>query len=273
MVHSDVERPADDAAAEGDAAARKADGTVGKAIDLLDLIAELGRPARLVELQQVSDLPKSTLYRLLQTLVSQRMLTLDPSTNAYLLGPRLVRLANMAVRQTTLAPLARPHLDALSRTLGQTIHLAKLDHGHVLYLDKRNAARRLPMFAEAGKVGPAYCTGVGKAMLAFLDETSLRAALAEQSWLRHTPNTLTDAETLRAELGAVRRERLAFDREEHEPQIICVAAPILDEAGRPLGAISVTSSTMRHTLEDLEAFAPALRATAAAIARDADGRS
>lgn len=248
---------------------KPADGTVGKALALLDEVAAYGRPVRFVELLQESALPKATLYRLLQTLVSQRMLAYDETSHAYSLGSRLIRLAHAAWQQTTLAPLARPHLDRLSRTIGETVHLAKLDNGQVLYIDKRNAQRPIAMFSDAGKIGPAYCTGVGKAMLAFLDAPALERALAQQSWFRHTPHTHASADGLRGEIAEIRRTGVAYDREEHEPQIICVAVPILDAAGRPLGALSVTSSTLRHGLADLEAFAPQLRATAAAIAREA----
>ncbi|WP_316013565.1 IclR family transcriptional regulator [Roseobacter sp. HKCCA0434] len=248
-----------------------ADGTVGKALDLLDQVAGFGRPVRFAEVQAVSPLPKATLYRLIQTLTNQRMLAYDPDRATYQPGPRLVRLAHAAWRQATLAPIARPHLDALSARLGETVHLAQLDGGQVLYLDKRNAARPIPMFSDAGKIGPGYCTGVGKAMLAFLPEDELSRALDQQSWFAHTEHTHTSPDSLRAELADIRTTRISFDREEHEPTIICVAVPILDPADRPMGAMSVTSSTLRHGLDDLARLAPDLHETAAAIARDAAG--
>ena len=250
-----------------------ADGTVGKALALLDLVAGFGRPVRFAELQQVSDLPKATLYRLLQTLVNQRMLGYDEDRHAYQPGLRLVQLAHSAWRQVTLAPVARPHLDQLSARLNETVHLAQLDGGQVLYIDKRNATRPIPMFSDAGKIGPGYCTGVGKAMLAYLPEAELSRALSQQSWFAHTEHTHTAPETLRAELATIRKTGISFDREEHEPTIICVAVPILDATERPLGAMSITSSTLRHSLADLEKFTPELHATASAIARDAAGLS
>jgi DNA-binding IclR family transcriptional regulator len=245
------------------------DGTVGKALEVLDQVAALGRPARFAELLGSSPFPKATLYRFLQTLVSQGLLAFDRDRQTYTLGPRLVRLAHAAWRQFSLAPIARPHLDRLSARTGETVHLAQLDHGQVLYVDKRNARRRLEMFSEAGKVGPAYCTGVGKAMLAWLDEDALDAALARQAFHAFTPTTLTDPGALRVELAETRRRGFAFDREEHEPGIICVAAPVLTPAGRMLGAVSVTSSTDRTSLAELAALAPDVQAAAAAIACDA----
>ncbi len=244
-------------------------GTVGKALDLLDRVAEAGRPVRFSELLEGSPYPKATLYRLLQTLTDQGMLSFDLADHAYRPGLRLVRLAHAAWAQSSLAPIARPHLDALSRELGATVHLAQLDGGHVLYVDKRNAARPIEMFSQAGRIGPAYCTGVGKAMLAHLDEAGREAALRLQAFARFTPATHVTAESLRDELEAIRRDGVAWDREEHEPGIICVAAPIRVPSGRAVGAISLTTSTERHGYADLESMTPALRRTADAIGRDA----
>ena len=247
-----------------------ADGTVGKALDVLDMVAAAGHPVRFSELLAQGPYPKATLYRFLQTLTHQGMLSYDPDRQTYALGVRLVRLAHAAWTQSSLAPLARPYLDELSAETGETIHLAQIDLGQVLYVDKRNAARPVEMFAQAGKVGPAYCTGVGKAMLAHLPPDALDAALARQSFHRFTPQTLDTPEALKTELQAIRTRGHAFDREEHEPGIICIAVPILTRAGRVIGALSVTSTTARTTLDALEAGAPKLKETAARIAAEAE---
>jgi IclR family transcriptional regulator, KDG regulon repressor len=247
-----------------------ADGTVGKALDVLDMVASYGRPVRFSDLLTEADYPKATLYRLLQTLTHQGMLTLDPDTGTYALGVRLVRLAHAAWSQSSLAPIARPYLDELARETGETIHLAQMDLGQVLYVDKRNAAKPVEMFAQAGKVGPAYCTGVGKAMLAYLPAEALEAALARQSFHRFTPHTLASRDALLKELEAIRQRGHAWDREEHETGIICCAVPILSRGGRVMGAISVTSTTARTTLDTLGAQAPMVKDIAAKIAAEAE---
>ena len=251
-------------------AAGTGDGTVGKALDVLDQVASFGRPVRFSELLEASPYPKATLYRHLQALTHQGMLSFDPDRQAYALGIRLVRLAHAAWEQSSLAPVARPHLDALSQKVGETVHLAQLDGGQVLYVDKRNAVRPIEMFSEAGKVGPAYCTGVGKAMLAFLEPAELDQVLSQQSYHRFTPHTLTDSDALRAELVEINARGYGFDREEHEPGIICVALPILTRRGRVLGAVSVTSSTARTDLKALEALVPVIRPVAERIAAEAE---
>ncbi len=249
---------------------KTSDGTVGKALSLLEQVAAVGRPVRFSELLAGSEHPKATLYRLLQTLTSQQMLAYDEDRQTYSLGMRLVRLAHTAWQQSSLAPIARPLIDALSLKVGETVHLAQLDHGPVLYVDTRNPAAPLAMFSDAGKVGPAYCTGVGKAMLAFLDEDSQAQLIAQQAYHPFTAQTLTTAQALRRELAQIRAEGVAFDREEHEPGIICIAAPILSATQRVLGGLSITTSTRRYSLEALQGFKTDLIQTASQIARQAE---
>lgn len=246
------------------------DGTVGKALDVLDQVAGYGRPVRFGTLLTDSPYPKATLYRLLQTLSNQHMLEYDPESQTYSPGVRLVRLAHAAWTQSSLAPIARPHLDALSAEVGHTVHLAQLDNAQVLYVDKRNAAQPVEMFSDAGKVGPAYCTGVGKAMLAFLGESDLEHAIERQAFHRFTEHTYTTPDALRSELRAIQKRGYAFDREEHEPGIICVAVPILSGRERVLGGLSITGSTQLISLAQLEALAPRLIQTAYAIATEAE---
>ncbi|MDB4111544.1 IclR family transcriptional regulator [Yoonia sp.] len=249
------------------------DGTVGKALEVLDQVAAFGRPVRFSELLAQSAFPKPTLYRFVQTLTNQQMLAYDPDRQTYSPGVRLVRLAHAAWDQTTLAPVARRHIDALSKIVGETVHLAQLDHAQVLYIDKRNAGQPVEMYSQAGKVGPAYCTGVGKVMLAFLDSDAADNVIEQQSFHVFTEHTLDSADALRAELNDIRENGYGFDREEHEPGIICVAMPILSDTGRVLGALSVTSTTSRTNLAGLEAFVPVLQDTADKIKRDAQNWS
>lgn len=245
------------------------DGTVGKALDVLDQVAEFDRPVRFSELLSRSDYPKATLYRLLQTLTNQELVSFDSERQTYSLGMRLVRLAHSAWRHSSLAPIARTQMDALAAEVGETVHLAQLDHGQVLYVDKRNAVTPVDMFSQAGKVGPVYCTGVGKAMLAFSAQAQQKQVIAQQSFHRFTPNTLGSAEDLTCELEEIRDRGYAFDNEEHEAGIICVALPILSQTDQVMGGVSVTSTTARHDLETLAALVPLIQTTVQDIAKEA----
>ena len=246
------------------------DGTVGKALEVLDLVASFDRPVRFSELLVQTDYPKASLYRFLQTLTNQGMLSYDAQTQAYAPGLRLVRLAHSAWRQSSLAPIARPFVDDLAAHVGEAVHLAQLDNGHVLFVDKRKTTDVFETLAQTGKVAPAYCTGVGKAILAFMTPERRDRAILQQSFMAYTPATHQNADTLRNELDQIAGDGFAFDREEHERGIISIAAPILPPSGIVVGAVSIATSTSRHGLDDLNAFRDALTTTTQKIASAID---
>jgi DNA-binding IclR family transcriptional regulator len=238
------------------------DGTVGKALETLDLVAGLGRPARFTELLSLSPHPKATLYRFLQTLTNQGMLTYDEDRQSYSLGLRLVRMAHAAWKSASLAPVAEPILDELASEVGETIHLAQMENGQVLFVDKRRATALFETLAQTGRVAPAHCTGVGKAILAFMSPERLERAIKQQAFVTYTPASHASRESLLAEFEEIRTAGVAFDREEHEEGIISIAAPILLQNGKVVGSVSIATSTSRRSLSDLEDFKPALlRAT------------
>lgn len=244
--------------AEGDDAPRTEGGTVGKACLLLGHIAAHDRPVRFAMLRAETGFPNATLHRLLRTLSAQGLVAYDARAGGYGLGLGLMRLAHTAWARFSLAAVARGALDGLSGQTDETIHLAQMDRGQVLYVDKREARPPVAMFSGVGMVGPAYCTGVGKAMLAFLDEPARAAALAEQSFRPCTAATHRGPESLEAELDTIRAEGVAFDREEHEPGITCIAAPVLAGERGVIGAVSITMATARGGVGALGAHRPAL---------------
>ena len=249
---------------------KRGDGTVGKALDVLNEVAEIGSPVRFSNLLKTSKYPKATLYRLLQTLLNQNMLSYNAEEQTYRLGLKLVRMAHAAWLQSSLAPIALPFIDDLSDKVRETVHLAQLDNGQVLYVDKRNPSSHIEMFSEAGKIGPAYCTGVGKAMMAFLDEKSLSRVITKQAFYKYTDFTITSEKELRKELIKIKKQGIAFDRQEHEQKIICISSPILSSKSRVIGGLSITSSIDIHSLESLEEFKPQLLETSKLIGKEAD---
>lgn len=247
----------------------KADGTVGKAMEVLDAVAAFERPVKFTELLENSDYPKATLYRLLQTLTNQNLLTHDPETGSYSLGLRLIRLAHTAWEHASLAPIARPFVEELAAQAGESVHLAQMDNGQVIFVEKLKATDRFETLAQVGKVAPAYCTGVGKAMLAFIAPKRLDIVLQQQSFFPYTPATHKSADSLLSELPEIRKSGIAFDREEHEQGIVSIAAPIFISNGRVIGALSVATSTTRHKLDELNAFRDCLLTTAERIGAEA----
>lgn len=245
------------------------DGTVGKALEVLDMVAEFGRPVRFSDLLENSAYPKATLYRFLQTLTNQMMLEYDKDTGTYSLGIRLMRLAHAAWKNASLAPIARPFVEKLATQVGETVHLAQLDNGQVLFVDKLRATDHFETLAQVGQVAPAYCTGVGKAMLAFIAPKRLQIALQQQSYFKYTAKTHTTAASLSDELETIRNDGIAFDREEHEQGINSIAAPVLSNSGRVIGAISIATSTNRFDTAALLQFRDVLLQTAKEMGEEA----
>lgn len=249
------------------------DGTVGKALQLLDDVAAMGRPVRFSEILEHSSHPKATLYRLLQTLTNQGMLSYNDHAQTYSLGLRLVRLAHSAWAQSSLSEIASPHLEELAKKVHETLHLAQMESGQVIFIDKRQRSSNYDTLAQTGLVAPAHSTGVGKAILAFLSPPRLERAMKQQNFYPFTEHTHTSAESLMRELEDIKKTGIAFDRQEHELGIISIAAPILRSNGQPLGAVSIASSSARHTNESLSEFKSELLATAQHISNSAESWS
>lgn len=244
--------------------------TVGKALEILDLISEIGRPVRFKELELASRFPKPTLYRFVQTLTDHGMLNFDPDRNVYFLGIRLVRLAHAAWRQSILTTVAQPHLDELAQDLGESVYLSKLDGGHCVWLARGSPTGPTDMFMEPNRVFASYCTGVGKAMLAHLHGEDLDRALAQQSYHPFTNATIGDEATLVAEFPTTRKNGYATEIEEHVRGILCVAVPILSTGGQLLGGLGIHAPDRRTDMNTLRGFVPDMQATARRIATDAE---
>ena len=246
------------------------DGTVGKALLMLDIIADAEQSLRFNNILALSPFPKATTYRLLQTMTSQAMLSYDAESQKYSLGMRLVRLAHHAWKQASLGPIASPYLNQLASEVGETVHLAQIENGQVLFIDKRHTSQRFETLAQVGRIAPAHCTGVGKVMLAYMPPERQDYALQRQTYIKFTNTTITNKEALLDELATIKREGVAYDKEEHENGIISIAAPILMSSGQVMGAISIATSTSRHTLEDLTQYRSVLDATTKALSAEAE---
>ncbi len=246
----------------------KNDGTIGKALQVLDFVANAQKPMKLTELLSISQFPKSTLHRYLKALVNQKIINYHQKTQTYSTGIRLVELAHNAWKNSSLAPIAEHHVKNLGSEILETIHLAQMEKGHVIYVDKQNPLQTVEVFSQAGKIGPGYCTSVGKAILGFMDEKLLKSSILFQSFHKYTDNTITNEKDFYSELKRIRSEGVAFDNEEHEKRIISIAAPILLKNQTVIASIAVTSTTKKHDLNDLYHFKDGLKQTAKDISKD-----
>lgn len=215
------------------------------------------------ELTERTGLPKSTVHRMIDQLVAIGWI--EREVSGYRIGMRLFEIGGLASRRSRLSDLAYPHLHALSVATGLAVQMAILDGTDVVYLE-RIPMRGFRLPTRQGGRQPAYCTALGKAMLAFDDDAA--ASVLAQELSARTSRSLTDPRDLEVELAGIVETGLAFDRQESYEGLACVAAP-LRGSGRAIGAVSVTGPVARI---DLHGVAPLVRNTAAAIWNDRFGR-
>jgi DNA-binding IclR family transcriptional regulator len=229
---------------------------LGRSASIMEAFNGAQRVLSLSDLNRQTHLPKSTLHRMLDQLCQVGWLERD--RGGYRVGMRLFELGTLAVAGNRLHEAAYPQLQALAARTGLAAQLAVLDRGDVMYLERIVVGPiRLP--TRRGGRKPAYCTALGKAMVAY-DDVAIHSVMSAPM-PRKTAKTITEPAALWTELQHVREAGIAFDRGEAYEELVCVAAPIRS-AGRPIGAVSVTgpASRMRWGVAT-----EAVRSTAAAI--------
>ena len=246
-------------------------GTLGKAVAVLDAVAQADKPMRFRDLRDAVAQPAGTLHRQVSNLISEGLLQVNPD-QSYGLGMRLLQFAAHAWSGNRFREIAEPHLAALHAKTGETVHLGVLNDLEVIYLDKVESRQAVRMHSQIGNASPCYCTGVGKAALAALQPEQAHERIARIAFRRHTEHTITSAEALEAEISRIRLEGVAYDREEHEAGIHCVAAPLWSHDRSFAGGISVTAPSYRIAMTQLAEWEGDVRATAAAIIKDIEIR-
>ena len=234
----------------------------------LHILIELGRgPASLDQLAESTGAHKTTVLRLLRTLADERFVFRDGS-HRYHVGSRIFELSSRALDQREVRGIAAPHLAAFNRQHGRTTHLAVLEGRDVVYVDKLESHDQIRMHSRIGLRAPLHSSAVGKVLLADLPDDELHELMSDLELPRATANTITDPNTLLAELAGVRTRGWAHEREENEPSINCIAAPIRGASGRALAAVSVSVPAFVLAYEQLLEILPALLAVAARISQD-----
>jgi DNA-binding IclR family transcriptional regulator len=205
------------------------------------------------ELAGLLDINKSSLTRLLNTLVTAGYLSKDRKTGEYVLASKIVGIAGVYLGHMEIHKAARPILGEIAKYLGETVHLGILDDYHVLYIDKIDTQRSVGMKSYVGRRLPAYSSALGKNLLAWLDEEKLERYLRSVELKSFTPNTITDAAELREHLKMVKRQGYAVDNQENEPHLFCVGAPVFDMNRRAIAAISVAAPSFRIDTPEVKA--------------------
>ncbi len=209
----------------------------------------------------------TTALRTLQVLEARRIVVRD-ERHIFRLGSGLFALANEALEKIDLRSAASRHLDKLNKTVGHTVHLAALEGDNVVYIDKRESLNPVRLWSRIGHVAPAHCTALAKIILAYLPEDERRRLAEAASYEQFTERTISGPEELLAELDKTAVRGYAVDHLEHEEFVNCMASPIFGPAHRVLGAVSITTTTLSCTYEQLLEFQPILAETTMAVSAE-----
>ena len=220
----------------------------------------------IADIAEELEMSPSTTHRYVRTLTALGYLE-QGASRKYRLGLRVTDLGMSALSATGLREHARPYLEELRQRTSYTTSLGVLDGTDILYVDRVRSFRRgqgkIDLDLHPGSRLPAYCTAMGKLLLAYLPENEQRDLIAEMKLTKRGPNTITSKKTLRDELDEIREESLAVNDEELASELNAIAAPVRNEAREVVAVVGLTAHSSRISLADLiDALTPHLVSTA-----------
>jgi len=220
----------------------------------------------LQEICEKLDLNKSTAHGIINTLKHHGLIEQDPETQKYRLGLNLLVLGSKVLNRLDVRTIAAPILKEVCAKTDETVHLGILDGIEVVYIDKYESSQSMRLFTKIGTRYPAYCTGIGKAMLAFMPtEEQIKSIPDELN--RFTEYTLKDKKEVIEHLKKVKQQGYAIDDEENMEGLRCVGAPIFDYSGKVVAAISVAGPSIRMTKDKIHEIIDILREAAEEISK------
>lgn len=239
---------------------------IDRVLDILEKLSEANSPMSLTELSAATGMSKSTIHRLLATLLARQYIE-KRSSGMYTIGYKMMEVVSNHINGLELLTEAKPFLTQLSKDLGLTTHMGILDGHDVVYIGKIDYYSDPRLYTQVGYHSPAYCSSMGKCLLSCLSSEELDEVLYDWNFEKFTANTITDHLELRRSLRIIRKQGWAMDNEEYQKGHRCVAAPVFDYRGSAVAAFSASGSI--HTLSDdrLEEVISSVREATAEISR------
>ncbi|GMR09687.1 MAG: IclR family transcriptional regulator [Anaerolineae bacterium] len=232
---------------------------VDRALRVLVLLSD-GKPRNLNELSEDTGIDSSTIFRLLSTLSYHNFVVYGGRSSGYRLEHACLELASAYLEGNDLRRSALPDLELLRDSTGETVHLGILDQMEVIYIEKLQGHHAIGlMSSQVGGRAPAYCTGLGKALLAHENSSQVREYFSRQGLQAFSSETIPTIDALMSHLELVRARGYALDLGEHEPEVRCVGTPLFDIKGKAVAAISISGP--RSRLDPLETRRDLIRTT------------
>ena len=233
---------------------KKTIGSVVKAVEIIDMITASEHELGATEISHQLGLNVSGIYHILNTLKECNMIEQNPQTKKYRLGLKLWKIGQKAGMRNQLGVYIQPYLTELRDATNETANLTVLDNHEIVYIAQEESNRFAKMFTKMGAKAPVYCSGAGKVLLAYQTEEIRNSILSRVIFHKYTEKTILDAQTLEQELETIRRNGYAFDDEEREEGVSCIAAPIFDFDNEVIAAMSISGPTTRFRSANRDAW-------------------
>lgn len=211
-----------------------------RAVKILEYVSKSKKPLTITEISKAMELPKSSTFELLYTLMGEGFLEMESEElKTFRLGIKAFEVGAAFITHTDLHKAARPLIEGLMAKSGETVFLAVEDKGSMVYLDKAESQSSIRTTCVMGSRIPMYCTGLGKALLAAYPADRVKEITGGGDLAPFTPYTLRNYDKLAENLEQIRQRGYSVDNRESEMEIMCVAAPVYDRLNKPIAAISI----------------------------------
>lgn len=229
--------------------------SVDRALSILEVLSDYNEGLGVTEISDRIGLHKSTVHRLLGTLIYRGYVTQDSESNKYKITLKLFELGNKKVEDMDILTVSKPYTKELMEKVNEVVHFVIREGNNIVYIDKVEADNTIRMASTIGRRSPLYCTAVGKAILAQLSDKEVEKIWNSSKIEKFTEFTITDLKEMKEELEKVRQKGYAIDNEENELGVRCAGAPVFNRFGKVEGAISISGPTIRVTEGKVEEFA------------------
>lgn len=226
--------------------------TVDKTIDVLEAFLKHESEMGITELARLSRLNISTVYRITSVLVRRGYLSQRQKRGKYFIAPKLLEFSSAIRQQMKIGNVAFPFLNKLHEVTNEAVNLAILDGSEAVCIEQIESSQNLRTMTKVGTRFPLYCTGVGKAFLAYAEEKEVERYARSKGLPYRTENTITELTKLKEELATIRQEGIAVDNEEFELGIKCIGAPIFDGNGNIVATFIVSGPSVRLNSSRIE---------------------
>lgn len=214
--------------------------SLDRTFNILEILAEEPNGLTLNEITGKLGLAKSTSFRLLAVLLQRNYVRKAPDTGKYRLGPGFIELSSHYLNSLELKTESAPYIKQLSDRTGYTVFLAIRQGNQMVYIDKYEQFNSIRKYEIIGQQKPLYCTSLGKALLMGMEEEDIRSLFSHEPFHAYGPNTITDLDTLIEDIRLSEKRGWAWDNQEAEPGINCVAAPVRDYRSQVIASISTS---------------------------------